>query len=200
MSFNSPSSRVGWLILIFILPLILVTACRRIGAGNYETPTYGVLQSDGPYEIRDYPASTLVSTTAQKRGENGAFMRLFHFISGRNEKSEKIAMTVPVLMSGSTPETMSFVMPARVVKNGVPNPSDPSLNITAMPGGHYAAYRFSGRARQAQFGESVSKLQTWMMRHDLSPIGSPVLAVYDPPWTPGFMRHNEVLIPLASTR
>jgi hypothetical protein len=30
--------------------------------------------------------------------------------------------------------------------------------------------------------------------------GEPVFAYYDPPWTPGFMRRNEVMIPVASPR
>jgi hypothetical protein len=136
----------------------------------------------------------MVTTTMQHRGADGSFMRLFRFISGKNDRQEKISMTVPVLMTGAESGTMSFVVPKKISLKGIPKPTDPSILITTMPGGNYAVYRFSGRARPADYGKAVDALSHWCAAHHLVSEGSPLLASYNPPWTPGFMRRNEVMI------
>jgi hypothetical protein len=35
-----------------------------------------------------------------------------------------------------------------------------------------------------------------MQQNKLQEAGTPFSAYYDPPWTPGFLRRNEVLIPI----
>ena len=176
--------------LMFALTSALFTSCKK---GGYEAPSYRVLKSGGVFEIRDYPESALITTPMQERSKNGSFMRLFRFISGRNDRSEKIPMTVPVLMSGPESGTMSFVIPKKVVLEGAPKPSDPSVSITVMPASRYAAYRFSGRAGLLQYKAASKKLTEWVAAEHLVVAGPPLFASYNPPWTPGFMRRNEVL-------
>merc|ERR1712199_117706 len=54
-------------------------------------------------EIRSYPESYWTATTVTGKNMDSAgseaFMRLFRYISGDNERNEKIEMTVPVLAS-----------------------------------------------------------------------------------------------------
>ena len=82
-----------------------------------ESPEYKVIRTDGKFEVRDYPALT-VATTPMEGGEmNGGFGKLFHFITGSNEGSEKIAMTSPVLIDMTKDKkTMSFIMPTKAVQ------------------------------------------------------------------------------------
>jgi hypothetical protein len=95
---------------------LILAGCRTTRAG-YESAPYKVVRSDGQFEVRDYPALTVVETP-MARGGNGAdsgFNRLFGFITGGNEAKQKIAMTTPVFMSGSASNsTMAFVMPAKM--------------------------------------------------------------------------------------
>ena len=58
----------------------------------YEEPEYKLIKSTD--EIRQYQDRLAVETT-QSHSQNGAFRRLFKYISGSNESSSKIAMTVP---------------------------------------------------------------------------------------------------------
>ena len=60
----------------------------------YEEPNYKLIKTTDVYEIRQYEDRLAVQTT-QSTGRNGAFGRLFNYISGSNESSSKIAMTVP---------------------------------------------------------------------------------------------------------
>ena len=110
-------------------------------------------------------------------------MRLFRFISGGNERQEKISMTVPVLMSGTSSGTMSFVVPNSVAKQGIPQPSDPNVTVTTI--------------NPARSEAAATQLLEWCKMQKLAVSGAPFFASYNPPWTPGFLRRNEVLISLS---
>lgn len=167
---------------------------------SYESPEYRVVSSEGSYEVRDYPALTLVSTAMQKRGTDGSFMRLFRFISGSNVRGEKISMTTPVLMTGADPGVMSFIVPKDVAAKGVPAPSNAEISLNAVPPARYAVYRFSGSANPTQSRDAARKLLDWISSRHLETEGTPLFAYYNPPWTPWFMRRNEVLVKLSTAR
>ena len=183
-----------WLLPMIALFLSLLPGCSK---SKYETPDYQVVEKDGAFEIRDYPALTVVSTPMQKRGEDGSFMKLFRFISGRNEHSQKISMTTPVLMTGTESGTMSFIVPKDVAEHGVPAPSSPDVTVSTKPAARYAVYRFSGPSKPEPSEAASKKLLSWATSKNLPISGSPLYAYYNPPWTPGFMRRNEVLIHLS---
>jgi len=172
----------------------LLPACAK---ARYETPAYRVISAEGAFEIRDYPALTLVSTPMGKRGADGSFMKLFRFISGKNERSEKISMTTPVLMTGAESGTMSFIVPKDVAEKGTPSPSNPDVSVSTAQPAVYAVYRFSGSGNPAPSEAAAKKLLAWTDAQKLRVSGTPIFAYYNPPWTPGFLRRNEVLIRLA---
>jgi hypothetical protein len=82
-------------ILIVALGLVLA-GCKTTRAG-YESAPYTVVRSSGKFEVRDYPALTMVETlmTSGGSGADGSFNRLFRFITGSNDTKQKIAMTTP---------------------------------------------------------------------------------------------------------
>ncbi len=175
----------------------ILPACAK---AKYETPDYRVINSEGAFEIREYPSLTLVSTPMSRRGEDGSFMKLFRFISGKNDRSEKISMTTPVLMTGSESGTMSFVVPRVVAERGAPAPSSPDVTVSTVPSATYAAYRFSGSGKPAPSEAAAKKLLAWATSRHLHVTGTPLFAYYNPPWTPWFLRRNEVLVKVAPAR
>ena len=182
--------------LLLVMSLLGTLLPSRLSAA-YETPEYRVVEKDGAFEIRDYPALTLVSTPMKKRGSDDSFMRLFGFISGGNNASEKIPMTTPVLMTGTESGTMSFVVPKDVAAKGTPAPSAPDVSLSTNPPARYGAYRFSGWGGSVASETAGRKLLEWAESRHLPVSGAPLFAYYNPPWTPWFMRRNEVLIRLA---
>src|SRR5690606_28291409 len=95
-----------------------------------ETPDYKVVRTDEKFEIRDCSALTVATTSMAGSGMNGSFGELLGFISGKNESSEKIAMTAPVLSdSAKEARTMSFIMPRETVEAGVPKPADEDVKV-----------------------------------------------------------------------
>lgn len=182
---------------VIALSSLLFTGCA---GSRYESPLYTVITSDGAFQIRDYPRLTLASTPMQRRGADGSFMKLFRFIQGGNDKSEKIPMTTPVIMTGTESGSMSFILPDSVARHGAPIPSNPDVKISPLPPTRYACYRFGGRGNPEQGTAASKKLLAWVASRHLTPIGTPLFAYYNPPWTPGFLRRNEVLLQLAPGR
>ena len=186
------------LALLAVATTLLVVGCKATRAG-YESAPFKVVRRDGKFEIRDYPALTLVETPVAVAGSDGGFNRLFQFISGRNEASQKIAMTTPVFMSGSdTNATMAFVMPAKMTAARAPKPADTSVKVRTIEAGRFAVYSFSGGRNANNEAESAGKLRSWLEAERLSALPETMFGYFDPPWTPAFLRRNEVMIRITS--
>jgi hypothetical protein len=161
------------------------------------TPRYKLLLKDGNFELRDYPHLTVVNAPMGGTGMDSSFRKLFGYITGGNESSEKIAMTTPVLIGAAGGErTMGFIMPDNVAAQGVPKPSDPTISLGQLDPGRFAVLRFNGEHSSANEAHAVETLMHWLTTRNLVAQGAPVIAYYDPPWTPVFLRRNEVMIPV----
>ncbi len=187
---------------LILLPLLLIGAVlfwfgKQTVRAGYESPAYKVEKKDGSFEIRNYP--TIVAAATKTTNQNSGFGKLFQFISGENEGDQKIAMTTPVFMpataDGRTAEMM-FVVPKDVVSSGVPKPKAKDVSIKKMSSGRFAVIRTSGRLDNASKKSMLKKLRAEIEKRGLKTAGNPIYAGYDPPWTPGPMRRNEVMLRL----
>ena len=171
-----------------------------------EEPKYTVLRTTDLYEIRDY-ADRVAVETIQGDGENGAFQRLFKYISGANVQSSKIAMTVPVTQStkiamtapvtqstGKDGTAMRFFLPASYTMDTAPVPSDDRVKLVLVRGGIYAVHRYSGRSSAKNFNDAAQTLFDALRRDGLTAVGVPIKATYNGPFTPFFLRRNEAMV------
>lgn len=181
-----------------------------------EEAQYTVLEKDGDFEIRRYApsivAETVVSGDFEDAG-NAAFRKLFNYIDGNNHSGGEIAMTAPVsqerrgekiaMTSPVSQEAtgagwaVAFMMPASFTMETIPQPNDSSVRIREIPGYRAAAIRYSGTWSGKNYAEHLEKLEEWLHQNGLDPAGEPVWARYNAPFTPWFMRRNEILIPLS---
>ena len=187
-------------IAVFIVGLFVV-GWRLTSRSGYESAAYDTLEQDGSFEIREYPDLMLVSTSADiaAQGNDGSFGRLFKYISGDNEQSSKVSMTTPVFMEAGTEnagEQMGFVLPAKVAAESIPEPTDKNVVIKKRAGGKFAVLRFSGQMDDQSITNAEKQLRDWIGKKGLVAINESATeyAGYDPPWTPGLLRRNEVLI------
>ena len=189
---------------IFVLASIF--AWNTMARAAYESAEYKVVESDGKFEVREYPDLMLVATKTKldAQGRDGSFMKLFRYISGANESDKKISMTTPVFMENDKEESavqMGFVMPKDIAVGGVPAPTGEGVHVRKRVGGRFAVLRFSGQLTTKSAKESETKLRTWMatkglVADDSIESSGVETAGYDPPFTPGPLRRNEVLIRL----
>lgn len=87
-------------------------------------------------------------------------------------------------------------MPASWTLDTLPRPNSAQVRLHALPPKQVAAQRFSGLAGEAEIGRQTAQLEAFLDQHHLTAAAVPALARYDPPWTPWFMRRNEILIDL----
>jgi hypothetical protein len=167
------------LLIAAIVALISVEPAMAI-----EQPKYDLKVKDGDFELRQYGpyivAEVLVSGDQGHAVQSG-FRKLAGYIFGGN--------------AGRA--TVQFMMPAAYTLNSLPKPNDADIRFRSEPAREMAVMKFSGVARERSYREKTNLLKSWVAAKGLAVRGSAVLAQYDPPWTPWFMRRNEVLIEIA---
>ena len=191
---------IGYSLILILLSILLIAGCKTSRAG-YESAPYRVVRTARQFELRDYPALTVVETpmTDRDTGMNGSFSRLFKFITGGNELKQKIAMTTPVFMTSSdTNATMAFVMPTKLKAEAVPKPADSNLKVRELPAGRFAVMRFSGGRSANHEKKARDQLKQWTASERIAILSPPVYGYFDPPWTPKFLRRNEVMLRMDS--
>lgn len=178
-----------------------------------EEPAFTTVIRDGAFEVRDYPAQVVAEVTVpgdQKEAASRGFRLLAGYIFGGNRRRQSIAMTAPVAeipagekIAMTAPVTQTggpglwvirFTMPRAYTLESLPVPDDARVHLRRLPPSRMAVLKFSGVAGKRDLDEKSSALARMAKLHGLSLAGPPSLAQYDPPWTPWFMRRNEVMV------
>ena len=193
--------KMFYLVLTVLIVGLFWLGWKMTSRSGYESAEYKVVESDGSFEIREYPDLMLVTTSSnfESQGRDGSFGRLFQYISGDNDSSTKVSMTTPVFMEPDAEATegqMGFVLPAEVVEKSIPAPTNGEVQIEKRAGGKFAVLRFSGQMDEKAKPAEEAKLRKWVEAKGLSTDGAIEFAGYDAPWTPGPLRRNEVLLRL----
>jgi len=177
--------------ILFALLVASLTSCA------IEKPAYETVQKNGEFEVRKYADIPIVSAPMEDMEKRDtSFRQLFKYISGENDRKQKIQMTSPVFVNeaanANTVGSMSFMIPAEVAKNGSPAPNAEGLAVKKINGGTYAVLRFSGWDKADNRKAATESLAKLVTENKLNPTGKPFFAFYDPPWTPEMLRQNEV--------
>lgn len=149
-------------------------------------------------ELRRYSRCTVADVTMTGSAEqvgSRAFGPLVRYIT-----EKKLAMTTPVLQAeGDAPSewTVSFVLPGGRAVTDYPLPDDAQVSLRELPEHLAMATRWSGRWTAGSVEQHTRILRRAIADAGMLEAGPPVWARYDPPWTPWFMRRNEVLIEVA---
>ena len=205
------AAAVGWLcsLLLFALPMTSQAT---------EEPSYQVIQTLENIEVRAYDtytvAEVVVPGPAAEAG-NQAFPILAGYIFGKNKGERKFAMTAPVTQAAepfklemTAPVTQTtapggfrvqFVLPRGVTMASAPEPLDARVMLRDIAPTRVAVIRFSGFWSDANYIEHLNKLQLALRSANLVSVGDPVYSRYNAPFTPWFLRRNEIWLYLAPT-
>lgn len=192
-----------------------------------EEPDYDVLQQYPDFEVRRYAPQLLAEVEVQGRFDQvggEAFRILADFIFGNNTSAEKIAMTAPVSQApvddasadrdGTRIEMtapvrqqaeqgqgdryrISFVMPSRFTTETLPRPKDSRVQIRQEPERLMAVLSYSGGWGENRYRARETRLLEAVRAADLTPVGAPVYARYNSPFSLPFLRRNEVMVEIA---
>jgi len=202
--------------LVALVSALLMGACSVIGIREVEEPSYRVVATLGPVEIRSYgpriAAETLIAGDALT-ARNQGFRKIASYIFGANHGSAKIAMTAPVVQAptekgreiamtapvaqdqdSSGRWRIRFFMPSSYSLASLPTPDDPDVKIVTVPPEMMAVLRFTGDRDMPAIDAHGKQLLASLNGTGWQASG-PVLAwFYDPPWTIPFLRRNEVAV------
>jgi len=92
--------------------------------------------------------------------------------------------------------TYSFVMESRYTLDTLPGPNNESIRIREKPSRFVAVRRFSGRWSEANMAQNERELLQALSADGIEPQGAVELARYNGPFTPWFMRRNELIVPI----
>jgi hypothetical protein len=172
-------------------------------AQNVETPSYRVVEADGAIELRAYPemiAAEITTTGSRRDAVRAGFRPLAGYIFAKEREGDKIAMTAPVTQRAGEGQdwTVQFIMPSQYTMEDLPAPVRKDVRLTPIAPRQRVAIKFSGVADDELIAKQESLLRAWMEARGLTPDGAPIYAYYNDPFTPGFLRRNEVIFDLAS--
>ncbi len=189
-----------------------------------EEPKYVMLEKSEPFELRAYAPRIIAEVKVEgdlDAASSQGFRLIAAYIFGKNQVSQKIAMTTPVGIESSDQSksaqiamtapvmiegnqssdmnakhqwTVSFVMPAEYTLDTLPKPLDSQVKIREVPSEKRAVITFSGFYNEDKVQEKTQALRDWMKSKNVKSIGEPQFARYNPPWTLPFMRRNEIMI------
>jgi len=177
-----------------------------------ETPKYSVIKKQNEIEIRQYPAYVQAEVVIDEKLYQSAIQKGFGVLAGyifgnnvskqkiemtspvQASQSEKIAMTTPVTVTGESNFTVAFIMPSAYTLETLPQPKDSRVHFKLIPARSLAAIRFSGFFRQDTIQKNKQRLGRWLEEQGIETDGDFIVAGYNPPWVPGFLARNEVLI------
>jgi hypothetical protein len=196
----------------------IVMMSGAMDAMAIEETSYSIVKKDHQFEIRDYAPHVLAETIADGdmgQAGNSSFGVLFRYISGSNQSQTKVAMTAPVSqqplgekinMTAPVGQqrvqgkwVVSFAMPSSYTLETLPKPTDARVTLRQIPARRMASVSYSGFWTEKNYSQHKQELEIWIRKNGLSASGDPVLARYDSPFTPWFLRRNEVLIPISTT-
>lgn len=199
--------RIGaWLLLILV-------ACSQTAVA-IEEPPYSVIASTDTYEVRRYEPYLVAEVDVDGdfgTAGNDAFRLLAGYIFGDNVPEQKMAMTAPVESTAGTKMAMTapvtstpggqesrytyaFVMESKYTLDTLPKPKNPEVRIVPREGRVMAVRRYSGTWSENRYRDNEAYLLQALADDSIEVIGDPVFARYNAPFTPWFLRRNEVMV------
>jgi predicted secreted protein len=160
-----------------------------------EVQKYKVIRSQNDFEIRFYPAVTMVTidlpTKNYKELARVGFRKLVNYIFGGNQANQKIALTTPVHMNISElASSVSLVIPSSYM----PAPTnDLEVIIETTPNQYVAAMRFGGYASDDDIRLYAEKLKDELKANAISYYGNYQFLWYNAPYQI-FGRKNEIIV------
>jgi len=178
--------------------ILLLALLAGHSAVALEEPIYEVIAETAGYEVRRYQPYVVAEVDVRGRSaDSQGFRTLASFIFGDNTASEKMQMTAPVESreaNDGIDTTYAFVMERKYTLETVPKPNNERIQLREKPTRVVAVQRFSGLWTDGNVAKHERQLLSDLQDDGITPLGNVELARYNSPFTPWFLRRNEVMV------
>jgi hypothetical protein len=183
-----------WLLAGMLLPVALLA----LSLVNPDGPDYSVTERADDFEIRRYAPMNVAETRVAaglEEADDLAYPPLLDYVGGRNSLSRKVPMLAPAMQQQTNDGEwlVRFVMAQEYPMAMLPPTGTDAVSLVQIPERSMAVARFSGGWAEARWREQIDALRRAIERAGMDVVGEPVLARYNAPFVPGFLRRNEVL-------
>ena len=168
-----------------------------------ENPKYTILEKNTHFQIRKYDEMTIAKiTTVGERyeGLRKGFIPLARYIGAKDREGPKISMTAPVMQQKIINDNweISFYMPSKFDTDQLPISENNQIKIVTTPSTIMAVITFSGVAKTELLENKFTNLIKWIeeINYEIILGSKPIYSYYNDPSTPGFLRKNEIMIPV----
>lgn len=161
-----------------------------------ERQSHLVIKRIDDFEIRRYDSYVAAEVNVKSDFNNAGnigFRPLVTYISRNN-----IAMTAPVIQedTGTNSWKISFVMPRGMNRDDLPAPENSSVLIRQVDEHYCAVFSFRGSSTHERVQKIEIEFKAKLLKYEFESIGESRLARFDPPWKPGILKYNEIVIPI----
>jgi len=165
---------------------------------------FRVIEKSSKFEVREYQPCVIAEVKINAHyssATSAAFGSLFRYISKGNKSAQSIAMTAPVIAAqrGDNPKDdewfVSFVMPSGSKIGHLPDPNDPNVRLRELETETCVAMPFRGRATTELAEKKVKELRSAAAEAKIALSSESRICRFDPPFKPGFLHYNEIVIP-----
>ncbi|NCA71524.1 MAG: heme-binding protein [Sphingobacteriia bacterium] len=166
-----------------------------------EEPHYDLLRETPDFDLRRYTAHRIAEV--EIRGDfdevgGEAFRMLAGYIFGDNRGETRIAMTAPVTQQPAAPTGdtyhIRFMMPSSFTLEALPAPNNPRVQLYEQAPRLMAVRRYTGGWAESRYREQVTRLLDALHAAGLTPVGEPIYARYNSPFSLPILRRNEVMV------
>ena len=153
---------------------------------------YTIIVTDQSFEIRRMKDYLVVKANVEESRGYVGFDACFRYISGENEASQCFAMTTPVLnkMQGVKMKDTAFVL---LNQEHFPQPQG-NATIEKVPSSLMVLIKFSGSVSDQLLSKKQEELKAYIHSKGYTIKDGPWLARYNPPFIPGFLKRNELMM------
>ena len=202
MTFFNNKMYIIILLILIIIPLLILGFWILIPF-FLENPKYTILERNNYFQIRKYNEMTIakiITVGERYDGLRKGFIPLARYIGGKERNGPKISMTAPVMQQKKENNNweISFYMPSKFDINQLPISNNNQIKIASTPSKIMAVIAFSGVAKTELLENNLSKLIKWIeeINYKIISGSEPIYSYYNDPSTPGFLRKNEIMIPV----
>ena len=193
--------------------LLMVSSLVANIAQAIEIPNYTVIKRTDVFEVRQYESYCVAEVVLQESAKdvgNKAFPILAGYIFGKNRTKQSMEMTAPVVQQATSMKmemtapvnqlptsngfVVQFVMSKRYTLATLPEPTDPRVHLREVPAQTLAVIQYSGTWSQSNYDQHLEKLTNALQKAGIKTRGEPIYSRYNPPFTPWFMRRNEIAL------